>query len=57
MKGMHEHACQVQLLYGTSIDDVLLEEAVGALLVVGDDELMTLGLEPLTKAELVAQCV
>ena len=36
----------------TYIDDVLLEDRVGALLVVGDDELVTLGFQELTETEL-----
>ena len=42
----------------TYIDDVLLEDRVGTLLVVGDDELVALGLQELTETELYeASCI
>ena len=36
----------------TYVDDVLLEDAVRSLLVVGDDELVALRLDPFTEAKL-----
>ena len=52
MRDIHRAA----ILENTDVVDVLVQEAVGTLLVVRDEVLVTLGLEPGAEAELKMAC-